>query len=53
LNREELGMTYLMKPCNNRFKIVRGVFRRPMKVISSNAYWYAKYKRLKARFENE
>lgn len=44
-------MTYLMKPGNNRFKIVRGVFRRPMKVMNSNDYWYAKYKRLQARFE--
>jgi len=53
LNRKVLGLSYLMKPSSKRFKMVRGVFRRPMKVISSNAYWYAKYKRLKARFENE
>ena len=33
--------------------MVRGVFRRPMRVMNSNAYWYAKYKRLKDRFENE
>ena len=29
---------------------MRGIFHRPIKVMNSNPYWYAKYKRLQARF---
>ena len=52
MNRLTISLRFLLKPvATNRFKIERGVFRKPIRIMNTNAYWEAKHKRYIARFD--